>query len=69
MKNYCILKREGSEEIKPSLQVMANQKFVVIIWCDRTFTFTPELDYKLEELSYFIQISEMFYSFYNNIKN
>lgn len=69
MKNYCILKSTGSEETKPSLSVTVNQKLQVIIWCDGLFTFIREIDYEVEELSYFIKISEMFYSFYNNIKS
>lgn len=69
MKNYCILKTPATEESKPSLTIMVNQKKQAVIWCDGIISFTPEIDYEIEEVSYFIQISKMFYSFYNNLKN
>lgn len=68
MKNYCILKSKTTEESKPSLHIMVNQKLLVIIWCDGLLSFTANIDYEIEEISYFIKIAQMFYSFYNNIK-
>ena len=70
MKNFSVNRVEPDSEDKllPSLIINDNGKHFATIWADASITFNPQKDYFVDDLKYLLKISEMFYTFYNNVK-
>ena len=70
MKNFKLTAVKGNEEdrLHDSIQISFDKNIYATIWSDETITFNSSFDYYISEVAYFLKISEMFYSFFNNIK-
>lgn len=56
------------DKLLQSIQISYQFKIYATLWSDARITFNPEIDYDNEEVAFFLQVSSMFYTFYNNIK-
>lgn len=70
MKNFKLTPVKGNAEDKlhDSIQISFENKIYATIWADETITFYNPFDFYVSEVEYFLRISQLFYSFFNNIK-
>ena len=69
MQPFKLTALRQSDESAPSIRVYtrSSMKKLATIWGDGTITFSPEIDYEIEEIKAIMELQEHFFTIYNSI--